>query len=455
MKRNFMMFLDQWLNSSSRKPLIIRGARQVGKTWLVRDLAKRMDLQLIELNFEKKPQLASLFKENEPRIILENMELALGIVVDPKKTLLFLDEIQAAPQLIAKLRWFAEDLPELAVIAAGSLLEFALENHTFSMPVGRISLGYLEPLSFQEFLLAKGESQLAGYLRKYQISSQIPLAIHEKLLSIFKEYFFVGGMPAAVNTWVETRSLIALQQVQQELLTTYRDDFARYRGRLSIELLEEAMTAIPQQLGEKITYSKINPVVQSSAVKQALELLCKARVAHVVEGCGANGVPLAGDKNHKYKKMIFLDVGLSIGALGLRLSELTSIEGITLVNRGGIAEQVVGQLLRTVELAFMEPALYYWHREDKGGSAEVDYLLQHGSQVIPVEVKAGATGSLKSLHLLMGMKKLKRAVRINSDYPSAVEVNLKTTQGETVSYHLLSLPFYLVEEIHRLIDQLP
>lgn len=451
MQRSFMFFLDEWFGSSSRKPLIIRGARQVGKTWIVRNFAERNHLQLIELNFEKKPQHALLFKENEPLVILQNLSYALGKTIDPKNALLFLDEIQVAPELIGKLRWFAEDLPELPVIAAGSLLEFALDEPTFSMPVGRVSLGYLEPLSFEEFLLAGGESHLHQYLHNYVLGSEIPLPIHEKFLTLFKEYFIIGGMPAAVKEWIEGRSPIALQQVHQDLLTTYRDDFARYRGRLSIELLDEAMASIPRQLGEKIVYAKVNPTVQSTAVKHAIGLLCKARIAHTVDGCSGNGVPLASDKNHKQKKMIFLDVGLCLASLGLRLSELRTVQEIALINRGGIAEQVVGQLLRTIEQPFMEPALYYWHREEKYSNAEVDYLLQHGSWVVPIEVKAGATGSLKSLHLFMATKKLKRAVRINSDYPTITQVDVKTSEGESVSYTLFSLPFYLIGQIHRLL----
>jgi predicted AAA+ superfamily ATPase len=454
MQRHRLTYLEQWLTSASRKPLLIRGARQVGKTWLVRYLAEKQNRQLVELNFEKNSELLSLFKENNPITITKNLASVLKISIDPAQALLFLDEIQAAPELIAKLRWFAEDMPALPVIAAGSLLEFILAQPTFSVPVGRISMCHLEPLSFEEFLLAMNEDGLLDYIRSYRFPAEIPGIMHTRLLRLFKEYIIIGGLPAAVKSWAEQHELIPVHQIHQDLVATYRADFARYRGRLASDRLEEVMAAIPQKLGEKIVYAKINSSVQAAAIKQAIDLLAKGRIIHHVHACAGNGVPLAAERLEKYLKLIFIDVGLCSAALGLRLTDLVNIEEINLVNQGGIAEQVVGQLLRTIDPPFIEPSLYYWTREEKGANAEIDYLIQHGPEVLPLEVKAGAVGSLKSLHLFMAAKKLSRAVRINSDKPSLHPINVLTTSKHSATYTLLSLPFYLLEQLPRILSEL-
>lgn len=454
MKRSSLIFLQDWLNSPSRKPLVIRGPRQVGKTWITRYFAKNQDLNLLEINFEKNPQLISLFSINDARKTLLNLEAYFNQVIEPKKSLLFLDEVQSAPDILSKLRWFAEELPELPVIAAGSLLEFVIAQHTFSMPVGRIHYMHLEPLSFEEFLHAKDNKGLLNYISSYELGQEIPQAIHEELISNFKEYIIIGGMPAAVSSWIQQRSLFEINKIHYDLLATYRDDFAKYRGRLPIERLDEVMMSVPKFLGEKFVYSRVNPTIQTSAIKTALDLLCKARISHRVTSCAANGIPLQAELNDKFFKMIFLDVGLCSAALGLTLDQVFSLQDIFLINNGAIAEQVVGQLLRTIAPYYSEPMLTYWHREEKGSNAEVDYVIQHGNKVIPIEVKAGSTGSLKSLHLFMGQKGFSNALRVNSDFPSAVQVETKNKQSMSIQYKLISLPFYLVGQTHRLLNNL-
>lgn len=452
MKRALATFLQAWIHEPERKPLVMRGARQVGKTWLVRYLAKVTGKQLIELNFEKRFDLASLFISNDPNTILTNLSAALNQPIDPKQSLLFLDEIQAAPDLLSKLRWFAEELPELPVIAAGSLLEFVLAEHTFSMPVGRIHYVYLEPLSFEEFLLAADKPLLHDYLAAYQWDTDMPIVIHQQLKELFNEYIIVGGMPAAVSSWVTERSLNKINQIDHNLLATYRDDFAKYNDRIDVSKLDEAMMAAPKMLGQKFIYSQINPTINSFTGKQLINLLNKAKICHRVVSCAANGIPLSAEANEKFFKEIFIDVGLCSVALGLSLNEINNTNDITFINKGGIAEQVVGQLLRTINPPYIDPALFYWDRSVKGSSAEVDYIIQHGNRVIPIEVKAGSTGSLKSLHLLMGFKNLSTAVRINSDLPSRTDVKVKDHAGNDIRYQLLSLPFYLVGQVHRLLD---
>lgn len=452
MERTLLGYLSTWLVSLDRKPLVIRGARQVGKTWLVRYFAEMSKKRLIELNFEKQPSLVSLFTSNDPVQILLNLSTVVGYKIDPETCLLFLDEIQTTPQLLSKLRWFAEDFPVLPVIAAGSLLEFVLAEHSFSMPVGRISYLHLEPLSFEEFLLANDKRSLYDYLKKYDLNNAIPTAIHEQLIILFKEYLLIGGLPAVVSNWITERSLGKVNQIQNDLLATYRDDFAKYRGRIATERLDEVMMAAPKMLGQKFIYSRVNKAIQSATIKQVLDLLEKARICHRVQGSSANGVPLGAEIKEKYFKEIFLDIGLCSTALGLNLNQLNSVNEIISINNGGVAEQVVGQLLRTIFAPYIEPTLYCWNREEVGSSAEIDYIIQHENEVIPIEVKAGSTGSLKSLHLFMGLKKFPIAVRINSDYPSKINIETKDNIGNLAKYILISIPFYLSSQIHRLLD---
>lgn len=451
MKRDQTLFLLNWLNSNTRKPLVIRGARQVGKTWLIRDFAKSAKKQLIELNFEKRPDLESLFSSNIPREILANIETFSGKIIKPQSTILFLDEIQAAPKLLAKLRWFAEDMPELPVIAAGSLLDFALADHKFSMPVGRISYMYLEPLSFEEFLDGLNHHNLRKFLQTYDLSKEIPATIHNQLTTALKEYLVVGGMPAAVSAWTAQKNLAAINQIHFDLLATYREDFTKYRGRLSIERLEEILTSVPRQLGNKFVYSHANSEARTPPLKQALGLLIKAQICHQIFSTSANGLPLNAEIKEKFFKVILLDSGLVNATLGLSLHQLNSVSELTLVNGGGVAEQLVGQQLRILFPPYVPPSLHYWQRMKKSANAEIDYVIQYKNQVIPIEVKAGSTGALKSLHQFMHDKEKNLAVRINSDYPTICPVQIKVS-GSTVKYTLLSIPFYLLGQLFRLIE---
>ncbi len=453
MQRRHLSYLIQWLHSHDRKPMVIRGARQVGKTWIVRECARLSQKRLIEVNFEERRDLISLFQTNDVKQILKDLSAALLMPIKPEDCILFLDEIQAVPELIAKLRWFAEKLPILPVIAAGSLLEFVLADHSFSMPVGRITYMHLEPFSFLEFLTALDLQPLVDYVESYSLSKSIPIVIHEQLSKLFKEYVLVGGMPAAVSNWCSEQSFQSVNLKHHDLLTTYRDDFSKYNTRILISTLDETLLSVPQQLAKKYSYSKVSADINSSSVKLALNLLNKARVCSPVICSAGNGVPIGAEINKKYFKEIFVDVGLCSTCLGLELNQISKVDELIMINRGGIAEQVAGQLLRTLFPPYVEPKLYYWQRTEKGAEAEVDYLIQHGSTIIPVEVKAGSTGTLKSLHIYMGLKKFTTAVRINSDLPSQTDIDVNISADQSVRYILKSIPFYLLSELHRLIDE--
>jgi predicted AAA+ superfamily ATPase len=446
MKRSASQFLDQWIKDNHRKPLVLRGARQVGKTWLVRDLAQRHGLRLVEINMERRPELADHFRSNDARRAVGDLSADLGISIDPGTCLLFIDEVQATPQVLAFLRWFREEMPDLPVVVAGSLLDFALREHAFSMPVGRISYCYLEPFSFYEFLDASGNELLKTTLIAAGESLDIAPRLHQRALELFSEYCLVGGLPEVVSDWIVRRDDERRLKLQRDLITTYRDDFNKYRGRISVDLLRGVMDALPRQLGGRFVYSHVNGETKHRDLKQALELLRLARVCHRVEHTAANGLPLGAETNPGLFKMILVDVGLAAVQLGLSRLDLRDLETVVWANKGGIAEQVVGQHLRCLSQGSEDPGLFYWQRTE-GRQAEIDYVIQHGSHIIPVEVKAGKAGSMKSLHAFMQAKQLGCAVRLDINPPSSQVVDVKTTTAESVKYRLISLPLYMVESI--------
>jgi uncharacterized protein len=450
-KRKIASYLDLWMMDDDRKPLVLRGARQVGKTWLVRDLAQRHGRMLVELNMERRPELADYFRTNDPRRAISDLSADLGMPITSATCLLFIDEVQATPQLLAFLRWFREDMPDMPVVAAGSLLDFALRDHAFSMPVGRISYCYLEPVSFYEFLDASSNEMLKSALVAAGESLDLSPRLHQRALELFAEYCLVGGLPEVVSDWVAKRDDARRLQLQRDLLATYRDDFNKYRGRISADQLRGVMDAIPRQLAGRFVYSHVDAEARHRDIKQALELLRLARVCHCVEHTSANGLPLGAETNPRTFKMILVDVGLAAVQLGLSRLDFGDINAPDWVNKGGIAEQFVGQHLRCLAQAYEDPRLFYWQRTE-GRMGEVDYIIQHHSRVIPVEVKAGKAGTMKSLHAFMYGKHLDFALRLDANAPSRQDLVVKTTTGDPVNYRLVSLPLYMAESIPVVIE---
>jgi predicted AAA+ superfamily ATPase len=452
MKREITTNLENWLAGQHRKPVIIRGARQVGKTWIVRELASSCGLNLVEINFERYPEFAELFHEKSPQKVLAALERMTGKRIDKSSSLLFLDEIQKAPHAFANLRWFYEECPELAVVATGSLLDFVLKDHEFSMPVGRISYLFMEPMSFKEFLMAGNQTMLAEYIEELEIKTDMPSPIHEKLLGYFRDYLVIGGMPAAVQEWFATKSPIAVSEVHQDLINTFIDDFSKYAGRMPSQRLHRVINSVPRLLGQKFKFSNVDREDRAANLRNALDLLCTARICHRVIHSSARGIPLAAQENDKRFKVILLDSGLASALQGVALKSEADLREIIRVNEGGISEQVAGQMLRTAFTKFIDPKLHYYIREKRGSEAEIDYLLQSGAKIIPIEVKSGATGSLKSLHQFMAERELNVAVRINSEKISVTDIAIKTHIGSPANYKLISIPFYLTGELERLVQ---
>lgn len=455
MKRAASDELSAWLESDGRKPLIIRGARQVGKTWLVRNLARTSGLDLVELNFEQNPLAARWFSSNEPDQILGELSLALGRDVVPGKSLLFLDEIQAGRDVLGSLRWFAEQLPGLAVVAAGSLLDFALADEAARVPVGRVSYLHLEPMGFPEFLEAHGQDRLLEVLSSWSPGDTLSAAAHEMASSWFERFVMVGGMPAVVAADVERNDPRECRRLQGNLITTFRDDFARYAGRMDALILDYVLLAIASMLGRKFVATRVGEGVKQHQASRALDLLCQARLCHRVLHTAANGIPLGGEVNPRLRKVLLLDVGLAHGLLGTPAgSTFPRWTSLAPQLRGQLAEQVAGQQLRLVQSRpGHEPSLHYWQREG-GRAGEIDFVLQCDTRIVPVELKAGAAGAMKSLHQFMLDKRLSVAVRLDANPPSVQPMDLATTLGQQVRYTLLNLPHHLAWRLGELVDQL-
>lgn len=450
MHRFLMEQLKEWATRQSRKPLVMRGARQVGKSYLVRMFANDSFESLAEVNFEQMPDVAELFGSKNPKMIIAHLESKLNQSIVPGKTLLFLDEIQAAPEVFAVLRYFYEQMPSLHVVAAGSLLEFVLEEHTFSMPVGRIEYMHLGPMTFEEFLLALGKPKLLEFVQKYSLAESIPVSIHNDLMILIKDFCVIGGMPEAVQIYVNSGSYLDCERVAANILSTYRDDFAKYGQRVNSRRIEKVFSKVPLLIGQKFMYTNVDREEKSRDLKQALHLLEMARVVYRVLHTDANGLPLGAEINERYFKTLFLDVGLVCRICGLSMADFQGVEDMMLINSGGICEQFVGQHLLYSGRPYELPQLFCWMRQQASANAEVDYLLSQAAHIIPVEVKAGKSGSLKSVHVFINEKQAGYAIRFNADLPSVTDVKAAVAGMDSKPYKLLSLPFYLVGQTERL-----
>ena len=454
MKRTASQDLVEWLNAADRRPLVLRGARQVGKTWLVRDLAETAKRRLIELNFERDSSAARAFESNDPRRILGELSLLVGEPIEPRSALLFLDEIQAADALLSKLRWFYEEVPELPVVAAGSLLELTLADHSMSMPVGRVTFRHIEPMGFDEYLEAHGQSVLLEALEAWRPGTALSPIAHEQARRWFERYAMVGGMPAVVAADVAGRSAHQLRAMQQDLTATYRADFAKYGGRLDRALLDTTLLAVARHLGQKVVYSRLGEGIGSQRAKTALERLAAARLCHIVPHTAANGLPLAAETKDRLRKALLVDVGVLHALLSTpAMDAFPKLESLSAQMRGQVFEQLVGQQLRRVTgQTGNGPELYYWQRTG-GRSGEVNFIVQMQGRILPIEVKAGAAGAMKSLHQFMHDKGLPLAVRCDTNPPIVMTVDVSTTQGQPVRYQMLNLPHFLIWRLEKLIAE--
>jgi uncharacterized protein len=416
MKRDMESDLLRWKDQERRMPILVRGARQVGKTYIVEKFGKEYFEHFAILNFEQHPEYKGCFESLDPLKIINAIELITGATIQAGKTLLFLDEIQECPQAIMALRYFKEQMPDLHVIGAGSLLEFTLNDPNFRMPVGRVQSIYLRPLSFGEYLDASGNARLRKFLREFPPEMKIEEVVHQHLLSLVREYFALGGMPAVISEYLQSKKLLLCQDIQTAILTTFRNDFGKYAGRTPHIHLQTIFSKAPGLIGKWLKYSTLDPDIASVTLKNALYKLSDAGLIIPVYATSGAGLPFITHRNEKKCKLLFLDIGLVQRACNLGL-ELLFKEDLLLINDG---------------------ALYSWVREEKNSSAEVDYLVAVQGSIIPIEVKAGAIGSLRSLKLFLTERNISLGVRI-SEAPFSL------------SHSVLSIPFYLIEELPRLV----
>lgn len=434
MKRELFKQLQAWKNNKKRKPLILMGARQVGKTTLLKQLGASEYQQYAYLNFEEKPALRSLFEASlEPDVLLKTLKIETNIDIQPGSTLIIFDEIQECPNALNSLKYFCEEAREYHICAAGSLLGVKLE-HTKGFPVGKVNFLNLYPLSFPEFLEAVNEVALRQYLESIENIEPLPSIFHEKLLQYLKYYLFIGGMPEAVAEYIDSKDLQKVRSIHKEVLRAYSLDFAKHAKEKVMEI-SLVWNAIPSQLAKenkKFIYSAVRKGARAKDFEASIQWLLECGLIHKTYNVTTPKLPLDAYAEFDFFKIYVVDVGL-LGAM-TDLSPKVVIQGDQLFQefRGSLVENYVAQ-----ELARCQYGLYYWTSE---GKAELDFVVRHESHLFPLEIKSGTTDKKKSLRVYRD--KYHPPVLIRSS-----PMNLKK-DGE-----ILNIPLYLMGELNRLVER--
>jgi len=440
MKREIFNELTRWKDSSSRMPLMVRGARQIGKTYIIEKFGKTYFSNTICINFEHNPAFKKCFNNLNPVQICQQLSILTKQKITPGESLLFLDEIQECPNAIQALRYFKEQLPQLHVISAGSLLEFAFAAQDFRMPVGRVEFLFLKPMSFFEFLIATDNQQIISWMENICVYDQIPDAIHSECLRLVNIYMATGAMPAAIDSYIKEQDMLRVRQLQHNLLNTYRNDFGKYASIANQQHCERIFTKAPALIAKNFRYKDVDPDVQSRSLKIALQLMFKAGILFPVYHSSASTLPLSGQLNEKKFKLLFLDIGLAATHLNLDLTSFLNNE-LEPSNKGQLTEQFVGQELLAYQPCYQQPQLYFWSRDKASSTAEVDYLYNYKNHIIPIEVKSGATGRLRSIKLFLKQTKS----------PIGVKTSIDTL---SVKDNILSCPLYLLSQLKRLLGEI-
>ena len=411
-RRAIDMELINWKNSVTRKPLLLRGARQVGKSSAIRNLGKSFT-HFIEINFDEKKEWTTLFESTQNLdALLEQISIIENTPIIENETLLFLDEIQTSLPAIHLLRYFYERKPKLHVIAAGSLLEFALKDLP-SFGVGRIRSLFMYPISFHEFLLAHNEERLLEKTKEASPILPLPELLHQKLISYYKKFLIIGGMPEAVKSYVIHKDLLEVQRILDDLILSIQADFTKYKKRIEPIKIAEVFSNVVLQQGEKFTYTYPNATLNNQQIKEILQLLEMAGLVHFVTHTAANGIPLGAEINPKKRKIILFDTGIYQRILKLDISQLLTLDNLSVINKGNIAELSVGLELIKNQSTYEKTNLYYWQRESKNSQAEIDYVIQQKEEIVPLEVKAGTKGAMQSMFLFLQEKNKEKGIRIS------------------------------------------
>jgi predicted AAA+ superfamily ATPase len=437
MKRLLEEELILWKKRKGRTPLLIRGARQVGKSYLVKYFGKTHFENLVVIDFEKKEEFKICFKNKDPKEIIKKLETITNKKIIPGKTLLFLDEIQKCKDALISLKYFKEEMQNLHVIAAGSLMEFLLNDEEYSFPVGRVEFLYLRPLSFEEFLYAY-KPMFIEKIKSFSLKCLPNEIEHKELIKLLKEYLFIGGMPAAIKTYISTNSLLEAQRVHNRILKAYESDFGKYSFYTKNRYIQMVFQKLPAIICEIVKYKNIDKEIRSRDLKPAIDLLTYSGIINKIFATTASGLPLhAYYKDHRFK-FLFLDVGLYQTASQADALDFFN-KDILQINKGKIAEQFVGQELLASDFPYRNKPLLFWEKFKKAG-AEVDFVATVDSKIIPIEVKAGSTGKLRSLQSFLNLKKLPIGVRI-SEHQLCLRNNI------------LSIPLYLTHLVSKFVKE--
>lgn len=448
-------YLSEWAAKPTHKPVLLRGARQVGKSTAVHHLAETFK-SFVEINFEKQPAFSQLFEGDlDVKRIIPQIAAIVNTPIVCGETLLFLDEIQACPKAIMSLRFFKEDMPGLHVIAAGSLLEFALDElPTFG--VGRIHSMFMYPMTFDEFLAANGESLLMNARNMATADQPLPTPLYDRLVAEFRNYLLIGGMPEVVSTWVTTHDYLSCQEIQDDILVSYEDDFPKYRKKVDPTLLRKTLESAATQVTKKFIYSRVEGGYKANEVKKALDMLYMAGILIPVANTAANGLPLGSEADDSYCKVMLLDTGLLLRLLNMTtgdISELTehilTSDISDLVNKGPMAEMVAGLELLRYRTPNIRHKLFYWVREAKSSLAEIDYISSYKLTVLPIEVKAGKRGGMKSLWLFMREKGLSHAVRCSMENFGKFEY-IDSEDNQSVR-HIAICPLFAISQLEKIL----
>jgi len=438
-KRNIIAELETWSKKGDRKPLVIRGARQVGKTTVINQFAKRFD-QYIYLNLELPNDRQPFEQFNTIEALVQTLFFLKNKTLSKKgSTLIFIDEIQEVPQALNILRYFFESEPEIAVIAAGSMLE-TLFNKNVSFPVGRVEYKVLRPASFPEFLDAIGENTALDYLK----TVPAPQFTHSKSLQLFHTYALIGGMPEIVNSYSVNKDLTALQSIYESLIIAYLDDVEKYATTNSqVQYIRHAIRASFSQAGKRIKFEGFgNSSYRSRDMGEALRTLENALLIQLLYPCTDTRLPLLPD-HKKSPRLQILDTGMLNYFAGIQ-REILGTSDLNKVYQGTMIEHLVGQELLASQYNALS-SLNFWVREKTTSSAEVDFVWPFEGKLIPIEVKSGTEGKLKSLHLYMDLVSHQMALRF---YAGELAITEAVTPGGK-KYHLLNLPYYLVSQTER------
>lgn len=426
--------LYKWKNSKRRKPLIIEGARQVGKTWLMKEFGKQAYADTVYINFDSNSRMADLFSADldTDRLIM-GLELYAGRKINPDNTLLIFDEVQEVPRALASLKYFYENAPQYHIVCAGSLLGIALHQGT-SFPVGKVDFLKLYPLSFSEFLMATGNERFAELLKKQDY--EMITSFKQTYIDALKHYYFVGGMPEAVQSFAESKDFNEVRAIQKRILAAYEQDFSKHAPNEIVPKIRMLWNSIPSQLArenKKFIYGLVREGGRAREYETAIMWLSDCGLVHKVSRVNAAGIPLKAYEDLKAFKLFIVDVGLLGCMTGLRQRTLLDGDDLFVEFKGALTEQYVCQQLKTIE----DLGVYYYTNDR--GSCEIDFVVDTGEQIVPIEVKAETNLRAKSL----------KTYRERFEPELSVRTSMADYKKED---WLLNLPLYAIEQINKIKD---